>query len=136
MLFRSDDMPAVFAKSHVVCLPTSYGEGVPKVLIEAAACGRAIVATDVAGCREIVRDGENGLLVPVRNVEALSAAIKRLIEDPQLRRRMGERGRKIAEQEFGLERVIAETLAVYQQLLKKNNTCEIAKTRASTLSDQ
>lgn len=135
-LGRRNDMPTVFAQSHVVCLPTSYGEGVPKVLIEAAACGRPIVATDVPGCREIVRDGENGILVPPRDADALSAAMKRLIEDSQLRRRMGERGRRIAEQGFGLEQVIAETLLVYQHLLKNDGGYEIAKTSASTMSDR
>jgi glycosyltransferase involved in cell wall biosynthesis len=132
---RRDDMPHVLAQAHIVCLP-SYREGLPKILIEAAACGRPIVATDVPGCREIVRDGENGLLVTVRNAEALSAAIKKLIEEPLLRRRMGEQGRRIAAQEFGLEQVIAETLLVYQGLLKKNDPYEIAKTRAPTLSDR
>lgn len=132
---RRDDMPHAMAQAHIVCLP-SYREGLPKILIEAAACGRPIVTTDVPGCREIVRDGENGLLVPVRNVEALSTAIKRLIEDSPLRRRMGEQGRKIAEKEFGLQHVISETLLVYQQLLKKNGQYEVAKTGTPTLSDR
>lgn len=132
---RRDDMPHVLAQAHVVCLP-SYREGLPKILIETAACCRPIVATDVPGCREIVRDGENGLLIPARDAEALGVAIKRLIEDHALRRRMGERGRKIAEKEFGLERVIAKTLAVYQELLKNNNKHKMAKTRSPTLSDR
>jgi glycosyltransferase involved in cell wall biosynthesis len=68
----SDDMLSLFGRTHIVCLPSYYGEGVPKVLMEAAACGRAIVATDVPGCREIVRDEENGLLVPPRDSNALT----------------------------------------------------------------
>ena len=111
-----DDMPDVFAQAHIVCLP-SYREGLPKVLIEAAACGRAIVATDVPGCREIVRDGENGYLVPARNAVALAAALKKLILDNSLRRRMGRQGRKIAEDEFSVEKVNHETLSVYRSLL-------------------
>jgi glycosyltransferase involved in cell wall biosynthesis len=111
-----EDMPAVFAQAHIVCLP-SYREGLPKVLIEAAACGRPIVATDVPGCREIVRHNDNGLLVPATDSTALANALRQLIIDPALRKRMGRRGREIAVQEFGLDRVVAETLAVYRTLL-------------------
>lgn len=119
-LGRRNDMPTVFAQSHIVCLPTSYGEGVPKVLIEAAASLRAIVATDVPGCREIVRHGENGLLVPVHDVDVLAAVLNELIQDVSLRQRMGSRGREIAEAEFSLAKVTAETLSVYQELLAHN----------------
>jgi len=111
-----DDMPEVFARANVVCLP-SYREGLPKVLIEAAACGRAIVATDVPGCREIVRQGENGLLVPARDTRALSEALRQLILDAPARQRMGQRGREIAVAEFSAERVVHETLALYRSLL-------------------
>ncbi|MGH8615603.1 MAG: glycosyltransferase family 4 protein [Gammaproteobacteria bacterium] len=111
-----DDMPAVFAQCHIVCLP-SYREGVPKVLIEAAACARPIVATDVPGCREIVRHEENGLLVPPKDAESLAEALRRLIEDSTLRRHFGQRGRLVAEREFGLHKVISETLEVYRELL-------------------
>ncbi|MFZ3059432.1 MAG: glycosyltransferase family 4 protein [Candidatus Methanoperedens sp.] len=114
---KRDDMPAVFSKAHVVCLP-SYREGLPRALIEAAACGRAIVTTDTPGCREIVRHGENGLLVPVRDSKALADAVRTLIEDPVLRAKMGARGREIAVAEFSQEQVIKETLSVYHELLK------------------
>ncbi|MCX7098534.1 MAG: glycosyltransferase family 4 protein [Methylococcales bacterium] len=114
---RRDDMPQVLAQAHIVCLPTSYGEGVPKVLIEAAACGRPIVATDVPGCREIVRHEENGLLVPAKDVDALALAIRRLIADKVLRQTMGARGRELVEAEFSIERVIGQTLQLYQELL-------------------
>jgi glycosyltransferase involved in cell wall biosynthesis len=90
---------------------------VPKVLIEAAACGRPIVTTDAPGCREIVRHSENGLLVPVRNSQALAEALRTLIEDPALRMRMGSRGREIVVQEFSLAQVVGETLRVYRDLL-------------------
>jgi len=112
-----NDMPVVFAQSNVVCFPSYYGEGVPKVLIEAAACGRAIVTTDVPGCREVVRNGENGLLVPARDREALVNAIETLLKDPPLRARMGARGREIAVQEFSEDLVVRQTLAVYRELL-------------------
>jgi glycosyltransferase involved in cell wall biosynthesis len=114
---RRDDMPAVLAQSNLFVLPTTYGEGVPKILLEAAACGRAIVTTDAPGCREVVRHGENGLLVPPRDLEALSAAIRTLLLDPPLREQMGGRGRRIAQAEFSEQRVVTETLAVYRSLM-------------------
>ncbi len=114
---RQEDMPQVLSRSVVVCLPSAYGEGVPKILIEAAACGRAIVTTDAPGCREVVKHGENGLLVPVGDVVALASALEFLINDPVTCRRMGRRGREIAEAEFGIERVVGETLRLYRELL-------------------
>jgi len=109
---RREDMPEVFAQADVVCLP-SYREGLPKVLLEAAACGRALVATDVPGCREIVIDGYNGLLVPARDSQALAAAIERLLQDAGLRQRFGACGRALVEAEFAEERVVEQTLALY-----------------------
>jgi glycosyltransferase involved in cell wall biosynthesis len=114
---KRDDMPAVFAACHIVCLPSYYGEGVPKVLLEAAAAGKPIVTTDRPGCREAVRDGDNGLLVPAKDAGALAQALRTLLADPSLRARMGARGREIAESGFSVERVVAETLAVYRTLL-------------------
>ena len=113
---KSNNMKEVFVSCHIVCLPSAYGEGVPKVLIEAASCGRPIVTTDAPGCREIVRHNENGLLVPVRDHLALAQALKMLIEDPSLRERMGARGRKIVLEEFTVEKVIKETLSLYKSL--------------------
>ncbi len=111
---RREDMPAVLQAAHIACLP-SYREGLPKSLLEAAACGLPIVTTDAPGCREVVRDGVNGLLVPVRDAAALAAALEKLIDDAALRRRMGEQSRARAETEFGQETVIAQTLAVYRE---------------------
>ncbi len=113
---RCSDMPTVFAKSHIVCLPTSYGEGVPKVLIEAASCGRPIVTTDAPGCREIVIDGENGILVPIKDVDALVRAIRKLLDSPDLRLRMGLAGRQLVKRKFSLTTVVNETLAVYESM--------------------
>lgn len=110
------DMPKTLSEAHIVCLP-SYREGLPKVLIEAAAVGRPIITTDVPGCREVVRNGENGFLVPARNPSALADAIYKLIESPDIRRRMGCRGRNIAEAEFSVEKVTSETIAIYEELL-------------------
>ena len=113
---RSDDMPQIFAQANAVCLPSFYREGVPKVLIEAAACARPIVTTDTPGCREVVRDRENGLLVPPRDVPALADAIGQLIAHPEDRKRMGALGRQIAEAEFSVETVVDSTLAIYQKV--------------------
>lgn len=112
-----DDMAVVFQSAHVVCLP-SYREGLPKVLIEAASCARPIVTTDVPGCREVVSDGDNGFLVPVRNVPELSNALLRLIESSELRAKMGKRSREIATKEFSLEMVIGQTLDLYKEQIE------------------
>ncbi|MCY4021216.1 MAG: glycosyltransferase family 4 protein [Chloroflexi bacterium] len=116
-LGKRDDMPQVYAKSNIVCLPSTYGEGVPKVLIEAAACARACVTTNTPGCREIVRNGENGLLLPPGDLDALAAALERLIRDPALRQEMGAKGRQIVLEDFTLRQVIEETLELYKELL-------------------
>lgn len=108
------DMVQVLGNCDVFCLPTYYREGLPKVLLEAMACGRACVATDAPGCREAVHHGDNGLLVPIREAEALASALRCLIENAQLRRGMGERGRERALTEFAQEKVIAETLTVFE----------------------
>jgi glycosyltransferase involved in cell wall biosynthesis len=111
-----DDMVEVFHAAHVVCLP-SYREGLPKVLLEAAACARPIVTTDVPGCREVVREGENGLLVPVRDAQALSVALLGLIKNSELRAKMGHSGREIVIEEFSSKKVIEQTLDLYKELI-------------------
>jgi glycosyltransferase involved in cell wall biosynthesis len=111
----ADDMPKMFAACHIVCLP-SYREGLPRTLIEAAACGRAIVTSDAPGCRDVVVDGDNGLLAPVRDGGAVADAVIRLIEDPALRRRMAARGRAIAEADFSVELFVAQSLKVYDEV--------------------
>ncbi len=113
---RRDNMSEILANSTLVCLP-SYREGLPKVLIEAAACGKAIVATDAPGCREIVQHGVNGFLVPVKDASALAEAIEKLLRDDSLREKMGKKGRDIVEQEFTIEKVTSETLTLYQRAL-------------------
>ena len=111
-----DDVAEVLARSHVAVL-ASYEEGLPMSLLEAAACGRPIVATDVPGCREVVRHGVNGLLVPARDARALADAILELAGDPARRAAMGAEGRRRAETEFAAERIHAETLRVYERAL-------------------
>lgn len=111
------DIVSVLQGCHVVCLP-SYREGIPKSLIEAAACGRPIVATDAPGCREVVRHNENGLLVPLKNTRALTAALKTLITNPELRNRMGKRSREIAEREFSHQVTAQSSLNLCELLLR------------------
>jgi len=113
---RRTDMPAVLAAAHVVCLPSRYGEGVPKILLEAAAGGRAIVTTDWPGCRDAVVDGETGLLVAAGDVSALAAAIRYLVNDRTRRRQFGEAARSLAEREFDVKRVVEGTLACYREV--------------------
>lgn len=112
----SRDMAATLNQAHIVCMP-SYREGLPRVLIEAIACGRPVVTADVPGCREVVRDGENGLLVPVRDARATAEALGSLIANPALRRHFGERARAIAEDEFSVEHFVALSLEAYRRVL-------------------
>jgi glycosyltransferase involved in cell wall biosynthesis len=111
--YRSD-MPTVLASAHIVVLP-SYREGLPKVLIEAAAAGRAVVTTDVPGCRDAIEAGRTGLLVPPRDAQALARAIRELIDDPARCRTMGESARLLAEYTFDIQPVIDQHLALYQK---------------------
>lgn len=110
-----DDMPGFLAQADIVVLP-SYREGLPKSLIEAAACGRPLITTDVPGCRDVVTDGVNGLLVPVRNASALADAIARLAGDQALARRLGEAARAKAVAEYDERSIVMRTLAVYEEL--------------------
>ena len=112
-----DNMPDLLNEMDCITLPTFYGEGVPRILIEAASCGLPIVASESPGCMEIVKHGINGLLVQARNSEALADAIKYLMENPYEKKRMGDEGRKIAIKEFDEEKVIEETINVYKELL-------------------
>jgi glycosyltransferase involved in cell wall biosynthesis len=110
------DMTLPWCDVHIACLP-SWREGLPKALIEAAACGLPIVAADAPGCRDVVKNGDNGLLVPAGNVPSLAKALRILIADAGLRSRMGRQSRAVAEREFASEPVISETLAVYRSLV-------------------
>lgn len=111
------DVPKLYASSHIICLP-SYREGLPKSLIEAAAAGRAVVTSDVPGCRDAIESGKTGLLVPVKDEEALANAINYLIENPDIRKQMGRAGRKLAEREFKLEGVIKNHISIYKKLFE------------------
>ncbi|RAM61653.1 glycosyl transferase family 1 [Herbaspirillum rubrisubalbicans] len=117
-----DNMPAVLAQASIACLP-SYREGLPKALLEAMACGIPCVSTDVQGCREAVRDGDNGLLVPPADAPALAAALRTLLEQPALRAQMGQRGRERINAEFASALVLEQTLALYRTMLGPRPAC-------------
>lgn len=106
------NMYSLYSACDIVCLP-SYREGLPKSLIEACSVGRPIVTTNVPGCRECVKDGYNGFLVPAKEVEPLEAALVRLIDDATLRECFGANSRKKAESEFSIDKVVEEHFKVY-----------------------
>jgi len=111
------DVEKMIASSNVVCLPTTYGEGIPRILIEAAACGRAVVSTFVPGCREFVNNDVDGLLVAPDDVDALTMALKRLVADPATRERMGLAGRSKVERFYSNAVVTEHTLECYFRVL-------------------
>ena len=121
-LGRQENMPELMAQASIIALPTYYGEGLPKVLIEGAASGRPLVTTDIPGCREIVIPNVNGFLVPTHDIEALTQALKTLILDENLRKQMGLQGRKLVEEGFTDYIVNRATLAVYSQFSFQNTT--------------
>lgn len=110
------DVAELYQQAHIAVLP-SYREGLPRSLVEAAACGRAVVTTDVPGCRDAIEPGVTGILVPVRDARALADAVISLAEDPAWRRGLGEAGRRLAVQAFDIKKVVQAHLAVYAQLL-------------------
>ena len=112
------DIPSLYARSHIICLPSFYGEGLPKALIEGAAAGRAIITTNVPGCRDSLIPNKTGLLVPKKNPQKLAKAIKYLIENPQIRIRMGKEGRKFAKKKFPVEKIISSHIKIYNDLIK------------------
>ena len=109
----------ILSSSNIVVLP-SYREGLPKILIEAAACGRATVTTDVPGCRDAIEPDKTGILVPVRDTTKLADAIEKLINNPEMRIQYGKAGRELAEKEFNIETVIQKHLVLYKNLLSSN----------------
>jgi mannose/cellobiose epimerase-like protein (N-acyl-D-glucosamine 2-epimerase family)/glycosyltransferase involved in cell wall biosynthesis len=112
------DIAALWACAHIAVLP-SHREGLPLSLLEAAACGRPLVATDVPGCREIARADVNALLVPLGDAGALADAIDQLAADSQLRRQFGKASRELVERTFSSERIGSDLVALYQRLLEQ-----------------
>jgi len=110
-----ENIAQLMAQANIVVLP-SYREGLPKVLVEAAACGRAVITTDTPGCRDAIENMKTGLLVPVRDANALALAMQQLIENPDLRQQFGKAGRELAEREFAIEKIVADHLKIYNEL--------------------
>lgn len=108
-------MPTVYAGANIVVLP-SHREGYPKMLIEAAACGRAVITTDVPGCRDAIAPGKSGLLVPASDPQALAAAMIELIRDPGKRARMGLVGRERVVERYSSEVINGRFLELYRDL--------------------
>lgn len=117
VLGHVSDIAGLWAKAHIAVLP-SRREGLPKSLLEAAACGRPIVATDVPGCREIARQDLNALLVRVDDADGLAAAVQRLAHDPDMRARFAKAGRALAEREFSSARIGPEAVKLYRAMLQ------------------
>jgi len=117
-LGHRQDVLSIYSQAHIVTLPSYYGEGLPKSLIEAAACGRAIVTTDMPGCRDAIQSNLTGLLVQPRDPVSLADAIQILIRDATLRKSMGKAGRALAERKFGIDQVVATHLKIYRKLLE------------------
>jgi glycosyltransferase involved in cell wall biosynthesis len=112
-----DDIAALWARAHIAVLP-SRREGLPKSLLEAAACGRPMIATDVPGCREVVHPGETGLLVPFDDAPALADAIERLAGSLELRARYGAAARRMAVERFSAEAIGQQTVDLYRRLVR------------------
>jgi len=115
-LGHQEAMAELYRKALVLVLPTRYGEGVPRSLLEGAACGLPLIATDHPGCREIVRPGVNGFLVPPGDPGAIAACVLALAADPARRQRLGRESRRIAVEGFGFEQVFRSTMQVYEEL--------------------
>ena len=114
----TDDPGKVWREHHIAML-LSYREGLPRALVEASATGRPMIVTDTMGCREVVRDGREGILVPVGNIAETAAAIHRLVGDPTLRARLGAAARKRFEENFTEEVVVRTIRALYRTVLEK-----------------
>lgn len=112
-LGRVEDMPGLLKKASLVVYPSYYGEGVPRVLLESAASARPIITADSPGCREAVRDGVSGALVPIKDPETTADQIVRLMSDPEMLQNMGTESRKFMEAEFDVNHIVKLTLAVY-----------------------
>lgn len=115
------DVPVILAISDVFVLPSAYREGIPRVLLEAASMGLPIITTDTPGCREVIRSGSNGFLIPVGDAAALSRGLFTLLNQPELSRQFGEESRRRAVEIFDLSVIAAQTRSIYQELLERKS---------------
>lgn len=109
------DVRELLMKAHIVAFPSYYREGVPKSLIEASAIGRPIVTTNSVGCKDVVEDGVNGYLIPIKDSEALAERLKKLIDNKELRASMGRKSREFAERDFSIKNVVDTHLNIYSK---------------------
>jgi glycosyltransferase involved in cell wall biosynthesis len=130
-LGHREDVAQLLQQAHIFVLPSYYGEGLPKALLEACAVGRPVISTDIPGCRDIIRDGYNGLLVSPKDPEALAEAIAKLLDDAPLRQRMGEAGRKTILKGFTSEEINRRTIEQYEGLLNKDSFQSSSRQRNS-----
>lgn len=113
------DIRNLIQESDIVVLPSYYGEGLPKILIEAAACGVPVITTDHPGCKDAIIKNKTGLLVPIKDSRAISMAILKLINNKKLMESMGNSGRKFAERTFGIKKVVNIHMEIYKELIDK-----------------
>ncbi|MDR1975631.1 MAG: glycosyltransferase family 4 protein [Campylobacteraceae bacterium] len=119
-LGHRDDMLELTAISDIYVLPSFYKEGIPRTLLEAASMSKPIVTTDTVGCKEVVDDGENGFLVPIKDARSLADKIEILVNDKELMDKMGQKSRKKALKEFELKKVVKQYLELYEKMLPKD----------------
>ncbi len=110
-----DDIADLIAVSDIFVLPSYYREGLPATLMEATSMSKPIVTTDTVGCKDVVKDGYNGFLMPVKNSKALSSKIEKLILDKKLRKKFGENGRKVAEEFFDIDKIVKQYMDYYRE---------------------
>ena len=113
----SNKMPNIINESSIVVFPSYYGEGLPKILIEAAACGKPVVTTDHPGCRDAIIDNVTGLLVPIKSPISIANAIRTIINNNDLKTSMGKEARLLAEKKFSIDNVVAKHLGIYNELV-------------------
>ena len=112
-----NDMPKLFTSIDLAVLPSTYKEGIPRFLIEAASCGKPLVATDIPGCNEIVRNGKNGLLVPINNPEALLCSINQILSNPELHRKFSIASRELVKNKYTDTIVYNQFLSLFRTLI-------------------
>lgn len=117
-LGKRSDVHQLLEKSHIFAFPSYYKEGLPKSCIEAAAVGRPIITCDSTGCKDTVIDGHTGFLIPIKDSDALAAALKKLVDNPQLRKDMGRKAREFAVSKFDINDVIKVHLDIYSRLIQ------------------
>lgn len=116
-LGRIEDMPQLLSRANIIVYPSYYGEGIPRVLLEACASARAIITTNHPGCKEAVSHEQNGLLIPIKDAQACASAMENLLSNDNKRNEMGKNSRKKAEKEFDILHIAIQTTQAYKKAL-------------------